>query len=551
MTRFALPYVRCCVSVLSARSVDRFDLRRNHALFRHARKATAVTAVICASALLVASTEAVAAPKNDPNATSKKFRKAVTPGGIGLHLDAFQKIADANDGTRASRHAGLRRLEGLRREGAARRGLQAEGADLRTSRSSARTPTPSSQRTSPEREGLHARGRLLRRWSTPAAATVEGPVEVVDTDLEPERRPPPAGARQRTSPGSPPGAIALIQRGTCDFAVKAANAEDAGASAVVIFNRGTEGEDGGRSNGTLGGPGVGIPVVGTSYAVGSGARRQSGAEATRLHRHHQRDPDDVQRDRRDQEGERRPRRHGRRPPRQRVEGAGINDNGSGSAAVLEMAEELAKEKKLRNQVRFAWWGAEESGLLGAEHYVADLAANDPATLDEIGAYLNFDMVGSPNYVRFVYDGDNSDRRGRRGSGGLRRHRAAVHSLLHQPAADQLADRVRRPQRLRSVHRQRRSRRWPVHRCRGREDGGPGQGVRRRRRRGVRPVLPLRLRRPGQHQRQGHRRDVRRCCARALRAGPEPRARPGHLEDEEVDHRAKIKAKDRTGHGALR
>ena len=70
-------------------------------LFRHARKAAAVTAVICASALLVASTDAVAAPK-DPNAASKKFRKAVTPGGIGLHLDALQEIADANDGTRAS-----------------------------------------------------------------------------------------------------------------------------------------------------------------------------------------------------------------------------------------------------------------------------------------------------------------------------------------------------------------------------------------------------------------------------------------------------------------
>ena len=59
-----------------------------------------------------------------------------------------------------------------------------------------------------------------------------------------------------------------------------------------------------------------------------------------------------------------------------IEGPGINDNGSGSAAVLEMAQELAKEKKLRNQVRFAWWGAEELGLLGAEHYVADLAEND-------------------------------------------------------------------------------------------------------------------------------------------------------------------------------
>ena len=47
-------------------------------LFRHAQKAAAVTAVICASALLVASTDAAAAPK-DPNAACKKFRKAVTP----------------------------------------------------------------------------------------------------------------------------------------------------------------------------------------------------------------------------------------------------------------------------------------------------------------------------------------------------------------------------------------------------------------------------------------------------------------------------------------
>jgi Zn-dependent M28 family amino/carboxypeptidase len=55
--------------------------------------------------------------------------------------------------------------------------------------------------------------------------------------------------------------------------------------------------------------------------------------------------------------------------------------------------------------RFVWFGAEESGLLGSAHYVASLPAEERA---RIAAMLNFDMVGSPNYVRFVYDGDLSD-----------------------------------------------------------------------------------------------------------------------------------------------
>ena len=87
------------------------------------------------------------------------------------------------------------------------------------------------------------------------------------------------------------------------------------------------------------------------------------------------------------------------------EGPGINDNGSGSATVLEVARQLARERvKPRNKVRFAWWGAEELGLLGSEHYVQSLSE---AEREKIAPYLNFDMVGSPNFVRLVYDGDNS------------------------------------------------------------------------------------------------------------------------------------------------
>ena len=64
---------------------------------------------------------------------------------------------------------------------------------------------------------------------------------------------------------------------------------------------------------------------------------------------------------------------------------------------------MAKVKPV-NTVRFAWWGAEESGLVGSDFYVAGLTQ---AEKDDIALYLNFDMIGSPNYVRFIYDGDGS------------------------------------------------------------------------------------------------------------------------------------------------
>ena len=75
---------------------------------------------------------------------------------------------------------------------------------------------------------------------------------------------------------------------------------------------------------------------------------------------------------------------------------------------MEIAEQLAKlhyTKKLQRQVRFAFWGAEELGLLGSQYYVENLTQTQR---DKIYANLNFDMLGSPNYVRFVYDGNGSD-----------------------------------------------------------------------------------------------------------------------------------------------
>jgi hypothetical protein len=86
-------------------------------------------------------------------------------------------------------------------------------------------------------------------------------------------------------------------------------------------------------------------------------------------------------------------------------GPGMNDNGSGSATVLELAVQMAVQKiSPRRTVRFAWWTAEELGLIGSDFYVNTLPPDD---LARIAYYLNFDMVGSPNFVRFVYDGDGT------------------------------------------------------------------------------------------------------------------------------------------------
>ena len=196
------------------------------------------------------------------------------------------------------------------------------------------------------------------------------------------------------------GKVALIQRGSCDFVVKAQNAEAAGAVAAVVFNEGQPGRDG-VVFGTLGGPGTDIPVLGISYDLGveltapdarisldiqtiSEFRTTANVLAESLDG---RDDNVVM---------------AGAHLDSVVVGPGIQDNGSGSAALLEIAEQMAKVKP-RNKVRFAWWGAEELGLLGSIDWV--VRAFDSGELNNVALYLNFDMIGSPNFVRFVYDGD--------------------------------------------------------------------------------------------------------------------------------------------------
>lgn len=75
-------------------------------------------------------------------------------------------------------------------------------------------------------------------------------------------------------------------------------------------------------------------------------------------------------------------------------GPGINDNGSGSAALLTTALEVSRSGlKPDRHLRFAWWGAEEAGMVGSSAYVKDLSA---AARDRIDVYLNVDMAGTKN-----------------------------------------------------------------------------------------------------------------------------------------------------------
>ncbi|KAJ7131547.1 hypothetical protein C8R43DRAFT_1207583 [Mycena crocata] len=85
-------------------------------------------------------------------------------------------------------------------------------------------------------------------------------------------------------------------------------------------------------------------------------------------------------------------------------GPGINDNGSGSATLLELVQQLVQFSDATHSLRFGWWSSEEKGLLGSKFYVEQLTQ---AERDKIVAYINIDMSASPNYILAIQDNDNS------------------------------------------------------------------------------------------------------------------------------------------------
>lgn len=339
---------------------------------------------------------------------SDTLREAVTVQAIRGHQRALADIAAAHGGSRVSGSPGFDAsadyVAGELREA----GYDVVVQPFHVTTFEELAP-PKLARVSPDPE-THAAGTDARTVRNSGSGSVEG-IIVPTRDLVIPPTPEPSSTSGCEPEDFPPApeepAIALVQRGTCPFQVKVDNAAVAGYEAVLVFNEGQPDRQD-AFDATLATP-VAIPSLGASFAVGDElqALAQAGPVRARLA----------------------VRAVTRSVPTANViadsaggdagrvvvvgahldsvaEGPGINDNGSGTATVLEIALQMTKlGDPPANRLRFAFWGAEELGLLGSQHYIDSLA---PKELGRIMLNLNFDMLGSPNAVSFVYDGDGSN-----------------------------------------------------------------------------------------------------------------------------------------------
>jgi Zn-dependent M28 family amino/carboxypeptidase len=338
------------------------------------------------------------------NNSVRKLTKSVTVGGVLRHSVALQAIGSLSGGNRASGQPGHTRSADYVATVMRLAGYQVT-----------RQPFPfnffqefgsSFAQTAPG-SVTYADGVDYDLMDYSGSGDVTAEVVGVDLNLVPDRASTSGCEAEDFAGGLVVGKVALLQRGTCPFGVKVANAEAAGAVGAIVMNQGN-GDPVVNADrytlllGTLGDP-VGIPAVGVSYPTGELLANTAGLTV-----HLTADTTSEVRQTENVIAESR-----KGDPHNVVmagahldsvpEGVGINDNGSGSAALLELAIQMAKTKT-PNKTRFAWWGAEEANLIGSTFYVNSLTEAQAA---DITLYLNFDMVASPNYMLGVYDGDDS------------------------------------------------------------------------------------------------------------------------------------------------
>jgi Zn-dependent M28 family amino/carboxypeptidase len=376
-------------------------------------KAMFVVAALITGVLAVAApVDAAVACDRRANNTVAKLVGCVTIDGVREHQAAFQAIADANGGIRTSGTSGydesatyvVERMEAAGYDVTVQEFELTTFIQLGPSTLEQAAPVPTAYSEAAGAGGDYA------LMSNTSPGDVTGAVAGVDLALGTAAWPADpststSGCEPADFAGFVAGSIALVQRGACSFQLKAENAAAAGAVGTIIFNQGNGPDRVDPISGTLSAEYAGgIPVVFASFTRGV---EWSGTAGLEMHliadvfngtattsnviaESPKGDPDNVVMVGAHLDSV--------------AAGPGIQDNGSGSAAILEVAEQMARVNP-RNQVRFAWWGAEESGLVGSTHYVDGLSAEEQ---DQIALYLNFDMIGSPNHVFFVYDGDDSD-----------------------------------------------------------------------------------------------------------------------------------------------
>ncbi|MFL6127227.1 M28 family metallopeptidase [Actinophytocola sp.] len=352
------------------------------------RAGVAVLAAATGLGIATVPASAQASPIPDGPALARQLVKKVDVANTNRHLIALQRLADRNGGTRAAGTKG-------HTDSAEYIATKLEGAGFIVDRQE--FPFTFDQTTA---ASLTVGGqsvpvvRMTYSEDTPAGG-VTSTLAVVPADATPG-----CELSDFTAAGVA-GKIALVSRGTCTFAVKAANAAQAGAVGVVVYNNVPA-----APGGTLGGVVAGsAPAAAISQADGQALIAKNGAPATLNLQGltEQRTTYNVIAE--TQTG---------RTNNVVMAGAhldsvpagpGVNDNGTGSAALLETALQLGGSPKVNNKVRFAWWSGEELGLLGSKYYVQNLDFEHQL---DIALYLNFDMIGSPNAGYFTFDGDNSD-----------------------------------------------------------------------------------------------------------------------------------------------
>ena len=373
-------------------------------------RAAVIGAVIAMliGAMPVAAAKPTPGCDNRTNNTYAKLLECVTLEGVREHQNALQQIANANGGTRHAGESGYTASAQYVYDRLQQAGWTVSLHEFPF----IYTPPPRLQQLTPT-AATYETGAFTGTGFGEVSAAVT-PIDVnfvapatTTSGCQGDFTEAAVGAPIVPDPDGPDdfagftGGIALVQRGACSFALKATNAMSAGAAALIIFNQGNDPTRMDLIVGTLAPVAATIPVVGASYANGQALAQAGSTALVDVDPPESRPQVNVIAERRGTNNANVVMAGAHLDSVQR--GPGINDNGSGSAALLEVAEQIGKLKP-QNTLRFAWWGAEESGLIGSTQYVNGLSQ---AEQDRIALYLNFDMVGSPNYMFMVYDGDES------------------------------------------------------------------------------------------------------------------------------------------------
>jgi hypothetical protein len=386
---------------------QRLRLRRRHswlALFC-AAVAGGLLAAPSASAITSAQCDARA------NDTPSKLIECIQTADLWNHMKAFQKIANQNPGPdgHPSRNSGEPGYRASVDYVAAR--MRAAGYDVTIQPYKflyyAYLGIPTFREVSPTTHTYTLNGDWGPGQSTGTANAAIQPVGGIVMPPDPNGSTSTSGCTSADFAGFTVGRIALIQRGGCNFGVKVLNAKDAGASGVIIFNEGNPGRTDlliGSMVDAAGNPIVPtIPVAFTTFAGGSALLdqyRTGPAPVMNITINAIVDPnrDDWNVVAESKSGDK---NHVVVVDAHldAIYGAGMLDNASGSATILDVAEKMKNVQPL-NKLRFIWFGGEELGLLGSAYYVNNLSSSE---LSHIGYDLDADVTATPNYTIGVLD----------------------------------------------------------------------------------------------------------------------------------------------------